>query len=731
MKKQILLTLLLVFSTLFTWAEQVDEATARAVALRVAQRQLSVSQLRSSGPLKLVYVAEELQTPSRLRNADTTPLADFYVYNLSQEGGFVIVAADDRVQPVLGYSSTGSFQPASMPDNLKGWLRGYQEQIKWARNHVETADPIIQKAWNTHLRASFGKDTVREIVLKTADWGQGGPYFNLMTPKIAGEHTLVGCVATAAAIVMRYHQWPSAITNGVSKHPLADEHPEWECYPLVYENYQWEKMPLQVKPNDPEEVQRELSQLMWHVGANVNMVYDKAFSGTQQHLIADFLRANGYSQAIQVKYRSDVFGSAWNDIVRKEIDAERPLVYGGCDIAGIGHAFVCDGYNSDGFFHFNWGWNGRMNGFYALSSLLDRYDFRYFQDIVYGIEKDKGQKAPMQLMITESPRLVGHTTLPVGVDFDMNLYFYNTGVDSIPYFRAGVAIYDFDEQDITSVLALGKAVQGLPPNYGWFGESAYDVTKVRLKRPLESQEVLIPFYTFDDKKWKMFDCPPNIPSLFKMNGLMVYEYTENYMDVLNGKTFAANQEIKNKHFSFSWVMRRDTTSHYSIRFQLDPNKSWKDLLFVTVKNLFVPIDKDGCFYIPDKLLSDVRYFDMCEISFALSLKPLSDFTGEVSYKVDICDADKKKRVSVGEGRFWIQSDDPTSIAEVDPSGLRVWGQDGCLRIVTDKPYETAQVVTLDGRIVQVLPLPIGETVVNLSRGVYVVRIGERRYKIRL
>lgn len=729
MKKPILLTLLLVFSSLFTWAEQVDESVARKVALRVAQQQKRTTLLRSSEALQLVYVAEERQAPGQLRQADATPFADFYVYNLPHEGGFVIVAADDRVQPVLGYSTSGSFQPSLMPENLKGWLSGYQDQIKWARKHIETADPIIQKAWNSHLRASSEKEPAREIILKTADWGQQAP-FDLMTPKIDGKNTLTGCVATATAIVMRYHQWPTAVTKGVSKHPLADKHPEWGCSPLNYENYQWEKMPMVVTKNEPEEVQHELSKLLWHIGANVGMIYDMKFSSTNSALIVPFLRANGYSQAIQFKHRYETLGETWRGIIRKEIDAERPVVYGGCDISAIGHCFVCDGYNSDGFFHFNWGWYGRLNGFFALSTLLDRYDFRYFQDIVYGIEKDKGQQAPKKLTMTLKPELVGHTNLPVGVDLDMKLYFYNSGADPIPYFRAGVAIYNFDEKDITSVLALGQAVKGLPSGFGWFGKSSYDIAKIRLKRPLESQEVLIPFYTFDDKIWHMFDCPPNIPWIFTMNGIVTYEYTENYQDVLNGKTFAANEKIEDKHCSFSWIMRSDTTSNYYIRFKLTPDKSWKDLLYVSVKNQFLPIDKDGCFYIPNKLLSDVRYENMCEVSFALSLKPLSDFTGEVFYKVDICDANKAMRLLVGEGRFRIQ-EAPTSIDEVTTFGVRVWGSEGRLRIVTDKPYETAQIVAFDGRIVQVLPLPIGETVVNLPQGIYGVRIGEKTYKIRL
>ena len=237
MRKQFLLMLILCLTASLAWAERIDVATARKVAASVAQREGAVSGLRSASDLSLVYAAAPGQSGSALRSGTMEGSADYFVFNFPGEKGFAIVAGDDRVRPVLGYSGEGCFDPDNLPENLCGMLAYYQDQITWANDKDIEATPDIAAEWNqlmsgTALRAAGGK------VLQTAKWNQEEPYNN-QTPVINGKKTYTGCGATATAIIMRYNMHPDVVTKGVSSYNVRGVD-----YPVSYAPYQWDKMPL-------------------------------------------------------------------------------------------------------------------------------------------------------------------------------------------------------------------------------------------------------------------------------------------------------------------------------------------------------------------------------------------------------------------------------------------------------------------------------------------------------
>lgn len=143
MRKQFLLMLVLCLTASLTWAERIDVATARKVAGSVAQREGVTSGLRSASDLSLVYAAAPGQSGSALRSGTMEGSADYFVFNFPGEKGFAIVAGDDRVRPVLGYSDKGSFDPDKLPENLRGMLAYYQDQITWANDKGIEATPDI------------------------------------------------------------------------------------------------------------------------------------------------------------------------------------------------------------------------------------------------------------------------------------------------------------------------------------------------------------------------------------------------------------------------------------------------------------------------------------------------------------------------------------------------------------------------------------------------------------
>lgn len=249
-RKSLLLLSVFCLSIVSAWAERIDLSTARKVAESVAK---GSSALRSSGDLSLVYMAVPGQSGAALRSGVMTDTADYFVFNFPGNNGFTIVAGDDRVHPILGYSLERQFNPENLPENLSAHLEYYQDQITWAEKQNIEPSADVSAEWNryldgTALRSGGG------VSLETAKWDQASPY-NAMCPTINGQRALTGCGATATAIIMRYHQWPLGTQKGVFVHPLASEHPEWRCEPLNYSSgYNWNSMPLTITGNNAPEI---------------------------------------------------------------------------------------------------------------------------------------------------------------------------------------------------------------------------------------------------------------------------------------------------------------------------------------------------------------------------------------------------------------------------------------------------------------------------------------------
>lgn len=387
--KRSLLLLALLLSTLTLWAERIDVATARKVAEQVAAQ--CSEELRSSKvDITLVYAAVPGQEQSLLRSGKTDGPADYFVFNLAADKGFVIVAGDDCAFPVIGYSDEGCFHPDNLSDNLRSMLLFYQNQITFATRQDIKTSRQVETAWQRYLSAKPTATPKRVVLLETAHWGQGEP-FNRFTPKVNGERTVVGCTATAMAIVMNYHQYPPQAVNPPAWNRFSVEGKE-TSQRVTYDAYDWDNMlPLYETDSYTEAQGNAVAQLMFHCGANIKMDYGRLESGAYPLQAARALpRVFGYSNSIQFLTRRAYRWEEWKNILRQELDAGYPALYEGTPLEGTGHAFVCDGYDSDGLFHINWGWNGMNDGFFVLS-VLD-YDgtgsgYGYNQNMVIHIRR--------------------------------------------------------------------------------------------------------------------------------------------------------------------------------------------------------------------------------------------------------------------------------------------------------------------------------------------------------
>lgn len=311
---------------------------------------------------------------AKSRTATTASPSDaYYVFN-NDAGGFVIIAGDDAVTPVLGYTSTGSFDAENLPDGLKDLLKSYERQI------AALGDNYV--ANQTATRAAF----TGEKLLNTAKWNQGNP-FNKYTP----NNYVTGCVATAGAIVMKHHGYPA---KGTGSHSYT-----WNGKTLSANfghDYDWANMPTKYTVGNDEAFDG-VARLMSDLGVAVEMQYNKDGSGAYiGNLVTALQKYYGYSKLSHLMAIEDVGAEAWNVKLRAEIDANRPVLYAASDPAGGGHAFVIDGYKDESF-SVNWGWGGTCDGFYKIGALNpesagkptgDKYNVG--QSAVFGMQPSDG-----------------------------------------------------------------------------------------------------------------------------------------------------------------------------------------------------------------------------------------------------------------------------------------------------------------------------------------------------
>ena len=315
---------------------------------------------------------------------------DYYVFNVSNGEGFVIVAGDDRVKPILAYSTTGQFDPQNVSEGFQFTLDGFREEIQYVREHNLTATPDIVAEWNAVSKTGSlnrGQQT-RTVVgpLCQTLWNQNFPW-NSQCPEDPdgnGGHVYAGCVATAMGMVMKFWEWPA---QGVGSHSYHPQGYAQQSANFGETEYHFELMPNTLDSTSTEEEYFHIAQLLHHLGISVDMQYSGQGSGAYSDDVPSALRnhfryncddhVTNYSYWGWGGYTNEQWAQMLKD---GGLDELLPLYYSGSDDSGAGgHAFVCDGYDENDYFHFNWGWSGRDNAWCPIGALnTTRYAFNVF-----------------------------------------------------------------------------------------------------------------------------------------------------------------------------------------------------------------------------------------------------------------------------------------------------------------------------------------------------------------
>ena len=380
MKNLFLLMATLLMMAVPSWAAPVDVKSAQAKAHQFLLKQNQSGNLSSPvTQLKLAY--------TQVSSLDgITPL--YYVFNTAS--GFVVVSGEDRAREILAYGDKHFPNENEMPSNMMYWLSTYTLQLEFLLQHPEL-----------EVEVPSLMDASRSVVnpLITANWSQNAPYWN-ECPVFGTDTCYTGCPATSLSMVFHYWKYPKHQTPTVPSYTM----PSYgvglpELPPTVFD---WDNMLDEYTGSYTSEQATAVAHLMRYIGQAEEMDYTISGSGAYGNDVLRAVKFFEYDQNARLLFKTDDLGYAnysdaqWAALIQAELEAGRPIVYMAYDnYTGMGHAFNIDGYDGNGNYHINWGWNGRGNGDFALNAFTyGNYTFGTGQQMVIGIQPPEGYQNP-------------------------------------------------------------------------------------------------------------------------------------------------------------------------------------------------------------------------------------------------------------------------------------------------------------------------------------------------
>ncbi len=365
-----LMVVMLAFTVGSMAAANVDSRAAQAKAIQFMNSQAGTRYMASLANMKLAHAE---------KSAVKADANDYYVFNM-EGGGYIIVSGDDRAEEILGYGS-GHMDVNNLPSNVAWWLGHFKEQMEYLFANPKASVETHSMLMSTMLRAS----SVPALVPCT--WDQEAPYYN-QCPTYRNQHCLTGCVATAMAQVMYYWKYPASLPalDGYSQQANSSYGvPALTMEALPATTLEWDKMIDDYSSvNYTTEQGNAVAKLMRYCGQAVHMEYSPDGSGAYSDDQRDAMVLFGYSSDAEYVEKSNYNETQWHAMMQAELEAGRPIMYGGNDYSQGGHAFIVDGFNaSTNKYHVNFGWSGYGDNYYALNAFsANGMTFNYYQDMI-------------------------------------------------------------------------------------------------------------------------------------------------------------------------------------------------------------------------------------------------------------------------------------------------------------------------------------------------------------
>ncbi len=421
-------------------ANPVDVASAKAMAQKFAVSALGLVPTE----LNLVYSA------SNDRGEDC-----FYAFNIGQSG-FVIVSADDFFRPIVGYSDEGVFETENMSPELAFYLDMLVKGRSISRIDRQSAE--VAAEWDAIRKngrlISYNGGKRAEYLVKLK-WNQNYPYNYYCPPASSGPggRVYAGCVATAMSMIMKYWDYP---TCGQGSHTHIGQ-----TINFGETTYDWANMPNSISSSSTQEQIDAVAILMYHCGMAVDMNYSANGSGAYSQDVPDAVRNYFlYGQDVEHRNRDSYSLEDWQNMLKESFDKLWPVYYSGCSESGC-HAFVCDGYNDNDLFHYNWGWSGSGNGWYVIDGINYHYNAAAIFNFVPYTVYNNAPQTPSDFSVSANGDLDFSATLswtnPTATVLDSVI----STIDKIVVSRNGEIVYEVE--DATPGMAMSYTDHcGLP-----------------------------------------------------------------------------------------------------------------------------------------------------------------------------------------------------------------------------------------------------------------------------
>lgn len=391
-----------------------------------------------------------------------TPVASashthLYLFDITG-GGFVVVGDNENSRDILAYSPQGSLN-GPIPASLRGWLDDSQWQLEQLAQQPATTSTM-------HSAKDALPDSVAPLLITS--WNQTHYGYNSQIPldtvslvdsSLANidNRPSVGCVALATAQVMRYWSFPE---HGYGSHSYSHDG-AYNCWRYGTQSadfsattYDWEHMPYQLTSvSDSVEI-NAVATLLHHCGIAYDMQYNgdcEGSSGANTSLAPRVLnRFFHYSSDMYCSYRQNYSDDYWIYMLQRELAASRPIIYAGHSLEDTtrqtrsgGHAFVLDGYDTNGLFHVDWGWGGACNGYFAISVLwpFTSYYFSVGHLAIFNVYPEYNA---MGIPVMASDLTMDQNSYQMG-DTLRGVYQMTNIGDSVVTMNVGANIYGLDD----------------------------------------------------------------------------------------------------------------------------------------------------------------------------------------------------------------------------------------------------------------------------------------------
>ncbi|HNQ67845.1 MAG TPA: C10 family peptidase [Bacteroidales bacterium] len=511
--KKIFSTIISLILCLSVFASPVNLEKAIKVAKNFYQ-QLSPERGFAESDFSLVYTAKSKEIG--IQNGTNSEIATFYIFNINENQGFVLISADDATYPILGYSMVGEYDESNAPPAFRKLLEKYKLEISdIIINNYEPNDNIVQE-WmvlESGGRLSEGKESMAVNPLIQTKWSQS-PYVNAMCPYDANAgsyndyHCVTGCPATAMAQIMKYWNYP---TMGVGFHSYNHNDYGTLSANFASTTYNWSSM-----PNTVSSANSAVATIMYHCGVAVEMGYGPTVSGSyviisgsptpEQCSEYAFKTYFGYnSTTIQGLKRSSYSDTNWKNILKAELNAGRPIQYAGFGQGG--HTFVCDGYDSSDYFHMNWGWGGSCDGYFSLNALnpgtggtgSGAGTYNEGQQALIGIQPASGGSTSTGVIDLNSSISISPNPIDFAQSFSVNADVTNSGTGNFSGDYCA-ALFTASGDFIDYVQTLSAGSNPLLPGYHYTGGLTFSSSGI-LAVP-GSYKIGI-FYKNSDENWEL------------------------------------------------------------------------------------------------------------------------------------------------------------------------------------------------------------------------------------